>query len=392
MDTLESPPQLEPAAFDRLRVALESSGPLAAIDALCEELRNSGDFQALFYALLMRKRVELGVSPFPNGPSSDLPAESHEAYEDSIRQAGRAVGKLYLDRGEIARAWVLFRMLGEPEPVRNAIDNYTPGPEDDTYQVVEVAWQAGVHPQKGFDIILDRSGICSAITMVHSTDLSGNPTLRDYCVRRLVRALYDQLRERLGNELAARNLPVPATVTEIVEGHPDLFGEEVYHIDVSHLSSVVQLALLLESGPELGLARELCVYGEKLSPGLRGDGEPPFQDTYADYKVYFDVLRGEHVDTGIAHFRAKAEAGVDPDGDPNPSAEVLVNLLLKIDRPAEALLVAKKYLSEFPEGQLTCPSVTELAKKSQDFQTLAEVARQRSDAITFLAGLIAARK
>ena len=45
-----------------------------------------------------------------------------------------------------------------------ALRNYTPGPDDDTYPVVEVAWQQAVYPEKGFDLILDRNGVCSAIT------------------------------------------------------------------------------------------------------------------------------------------------------------------------------------------------------------------------------------
>ncbi len=392
MDTLDSSPALSPAAFDRLRAALEADGPLAAVDRLCDELRAAEDFHSLFYALLMRKRVELGVSPFPNGAAAELPPETHEAYEDAIRQAGRSVGKIYLDRGDIAKAWVLFRMLGEPGPVKDALETWNPGPDADTYSVVEVAWQGGVLPQKGFDIVLDRHGVCSAITMIHSADLSSNPTLREYCVRRLVRALYDQLKERLAADLAGRNLPAEPTVGEIVTKHPELFGEDVYHIDVSHLSSVVQLAMTLDSGPELGLAHDLCLYGEKLAPTFRGDADPPFQDTYSDYKVYLDVLRGVDADAGIAHFRAKADAGVDPDGDPNPPAEVLVNLLLKIGRPADALAVAKQYLSRFGDGQMTCPSVTELARRARDYASLAEAAKSRSDAVTFLAGLIAGKK
>src|SRR5579885_634403 len=122
MDTADAPPAppLDPALFDRVRSALEAAGPLAAIDKLCDELRQAEDFQNLFYARLMRKRVELGVPPFPTGPSAELPPQTHAPYEEAIRQAGREVGQLYLDRGDIPKAWMYFRMLGEPAPVREA--------------------------------------------------------------------------------------------------------------------------------------------------------------------------------------------------------------------------------------------------------------------------------
>src|SRR5205807_1983800 len=162
----DTPPALDPAVFDRVRAALDSSGPLAAIDRLCDELKQAGDYQNLFYARLMRKRVELGVPPFPTGPSTELPGNTHEAYEETIRTAGREIGQIYLARGDIPKAWAFFRMLGEPDPVKDALRTYAPGPDDDPYPVIEVAWQHGLLPEKGFDLVLDRNGVCSAITMV----------------------------------------------------------------------------------------------------------------------------------------------------------------------------------------------------------------------------------
>ena len=142
-------PALDAATFDRVRAALAAQGPAAAADALIEEMRAAGDYNGLFYALLLKKRVELGVSPFPTGPSSELPPETHQPYEDAIRDAGRHVGHLFLERGEFPKAWSFFRMLNEPEPVREALANYDPPPDADIYPVIEIAWQNGVLPKKG---------------------------------------------------------------------------------------------------------------------------------------------------------------------------------------------------------------------------------------------------
>src|SRR5215218_9722896 len=98
MDESDTPTiQSDPAAFDALRTALASGGPAAAVERLLAQLREAEDFQGLFYALLLKKRVELGVSPFPTGPAGDLPPETHEPYEDAIRSASREVGQLALD-------------------------------------------------------------------------------------------------------------------------------------------------------------------------------------------------------------------------------------------------------------------------------------------------------
>src|SRR5262245_28407855 len=105
----EAPP-FDPAVFDKLRAAVAGQGPAAAAERLVAELRAAEDFQNLFYALLLKKRVELGVSPFPTGPSADLPPHTHEPYEDAIRAAGREVGNALLARKRFGQAWGFFRM------------------------------------------------------------------------------------------------------------------------------------------------------------------------------------------------------------------------------------------------------------------------------------------
>ena len=393
MDTADAPdaPPIDAALFDRVQAAL-AAGPIAAVEKLCEELRAAEDFQNLFYALLLKKRVELGVSPFPTGPATDLPPETHEVYEDTIRSAGRLIGSEYLSRGDIPKAWTFYRLIGEPEPIKDALAKYQPGPDDDTYPIVEVAWQHGLLPTKGFDLILDRNGVCSAITMVSSSDLSSNPDLRTYCVQRLIRALHEQLVERIRGDLQARGIDVPASasVSEMIVGREELFADDLYHIDTSHLSSVVQMAMQLPKCPELDLARELCVYGERLSPTLKGDNDPPFDDTYADYKKYLDVIAGVDVEAGLSHFQAKLPAAA-AEGYRFP-AEVVVNLLLKVNRLPEALDVAKQYLADGDDRQMSCPGLSELARRAGAFEVLAEAAKAKADPVNYLAGLIAAKR
>jgi hypothetical protein len=382
---------IDHAVFDRLRDTFTSVGPNAAVERLIADLRTSGDYPNLFYALLLKKRVELGVTPFPTGPSSDLPSHTHEPYEQAIREAGRLVGQALLSKRQFAQAWSFFRMLGEPEPVRNALEQFTPGPEEDVYPIIEIAWNGGVLPKKGFDLVLDRHGVCSAITMVSSSDIINNEDLRDYCVGRLVRALQEQLTERLLSDLTARGLTVSpqATIPQIVELHPELFDDGAYHIDTSHLSSVVQMSTYLPPGPDNSLARELCVYGRKLSPGLQGGNDPPFDENYDDYLAYLNAIAGVDVEAGLERFRSKAEREV-AEGATYP-AQVYVKLLLRVNRQAEALAAAKKYLLTQDERNMICPGVIELARKVGDFETMAEAAQARNDPVGFLAGLIAGR-
>jgi hypothetical protein len=387
-DELPPPPTLAPETYARLQKTLAEKGPQVAVDQLCADLRELGDFNALFYALLMKKRVELGVSPFPTGAAADLPAATHEEYERAIRDAGRLVGGEFLRQNDLRKAWFYFNMLGEPGPVREFLESFQPTDADDIQPLIEVGLYHGVHPQKGFDLVVERYGICNAITTYSGQDFSRTPEAKQHCIRALVKSLYGQLRERLKADVEARGGSVPDShsVGEIVAAHPELFDEGAYHIDTSHLSSVCQFALELEPCPERKLARDLCAYGERLSDSFKFSSDPPFENTYADYRVLLDVLDGVNVEAGLKHFRGKIDPAA-AEGSTFP-AEVYVNLLLKLDRKADALQVAKKYLAG-ENRQLSCPGVYELCQQAGDYAGLAEAARTRGDGVSFLAGLIA---
>src|SRR5437868_516196 len=112
------------ALFDELEQTLAEHGPAVAIDRLCAALRESKEYDKLFYALLMKKRHELGVYPVPTDAAQFLPEAAQKSYEEAIREAGRVVGHLYLEEKELPRAWMYFRMLGEPEPLARALEDY----------------------------------------------------------------------------------------------------------------------------------------------------------------------------------------------------------------------------------------------------------------------------
>ena len=383
---------MESQVLDELQTTLQKSGPDAAIDRLVGELKSRKDAHGVFYALLLKKRHELGVSPVPTGTNQDLPANVHAAFEDGIREAARTAGQLCLDEGNIPGAWAYFRMLGESGPVAAALAKLEPTDDQEIQPLIEIALHHGVLPDKGYEWVLRRYGICSAITML-SGDLPLSPEGRAVCVRRLVRALHVELVERLRGEITRQQgfEPTGKTVAELIAGRDWLFNDDFYHIDLSHLNSTVQMATQLDGGDELKLARDLCAYGKKLSPRFRFQADPPFEDQYADYDHYLAVLSGEGVEEGIAHFRAKAESA-DPQEIGTYPAEVLVNLLLRIGREKDALEVSRKLLAKAGEAPRSCPSFVELCQRTGNYQALADVAREQGNAINFVAGLIAARK
>ncbi len=388
---------MNPVLFDELQSVLKADGPEAALARLESRLREHKDYNELFYALLMKKRHQLGVVPVPTSPTQDIPEKHHADYEEAIRQAGREVGGLFLREGNIPQAWLYFRMLNEPEPIRAALATYQPAEEEDLQPLIQVAYYDGVAPRRGFDWVLERFGLCSAITTLGSQDLPHPLEDKQYCLARLVQTLYADLRDRLIGEIGRREeLPAEAhsppgtlgVIRSLIEGRDWLFEEDIYHIDLSHLSSVVQMSIHLSAGPDLERSRELCAYGQKLTGRFVQPGEPPFEEFYKAYDRYLGVLSGKEVEEGIAYFRGQVEANPIEEAGTYP-AEVLVNLLLKVNRPREALAAAVKYLAGAEVGRLSCPSIAELCQKTGDYQALVQVSREQGNPINFLAGLLA---
>jgi hypothetical protein len=373
--------------FDRLEALARSDGAAAAADHLIDELADGRDPTALFYAKLLKFRLELGVAPYPTGSAYDLPEALHEPYERAIRESARSVGHLLLSQNKIASAWPFFRLIHEPDAVRAAIDAYEPGDEDDVYPLIDVAFHQGVAPDRGFDLVLGRQGICATITLMAQTDLSRQPDLRDRCLGKLIAALHAQLVERLKGDLAGRGVPVPESnsVGELLRSRPELVSDDSYHIDLSHLQTVVQMGMPIANGQALDHLIELADYGRRLSASHAFASDPPFDDGHDDYFAFYEALAGRNVDDHLKRFRAKAEAAM-AEGMTYP-CHVLVDLLTRLGRPHEALAAAQALTANLDTAEVGGPNVVDLARAVGDHAAVAAAARRVNDAVTFVAAL-----
>src|SRR5262245_32040964 len=144
-------PVQDAEAFSALDQTLENSGPAAALDALVHHLTERGEFRALLDAMLLKARFELGLPLVQAGALGELPEPTRSKYEEKYVEAIRTVGGKLLDSGDIPAAWPYFRAIAETEPIARALDAYEPGEGDESLnQVVEVAFNQGANPRKGF--------------------------------------------------------------------------------------------------------------------------------------------------------------------------------------------------------------------------------------------------
>jgi hypothetical protein len=366
--------------FEQLEETFRSSGAPAVFELLIRRACEEKNHRVLFGARVMEVRHRLGLPLIETQPTLDVRDEQRSAYETAFRDAAREAGELCLAAGDIVSAWPYFKAIGESAPVAAAIEDVTA--REDLDRVIEIAFQEGVNPRKGFELILKHHGICSAITWFGSN--------RDYdsrqaSLRLLVQTLHSQLTTALRETIAATEGRAPDTtsVRELVAGRDWLFEGTSYYVDSTHLASVLRYAPELEDAETLRMALDMADYGQRLNPMFHFRGEPPFEDIYLDHAVYLRALLGEEVDAAIAHFRSK----VNTPGDTTP-AEVLIDLLIRLGRHAEAIQASIEYLPNANAGSLSCPSVVQLCQMVGDYSTLRTVARDRADLLSFAAALI----
>ncbi len=381
------------AAFDALDQSLQDEGPAATIDRLIQTLSERDEPRALLDALLLKARHELGLPLIQVGSLANLPEPRRTQYEDRYVEAIRHVGQRLLDAGDIPAAWLYFRAIGEKEPVAEALENYRAVEGDERIgQIVEVAFNGGAHPRRGFELILEHYGACSAITAFEH--LPNEEPVRIACAGMLVRHLHAQLVASLRADISRRGQPLPpegSSIPELLAGRDWLFADEAYHLDISHLAAVVRMSILLTDPELLGLAVELTDYGRRLSDRHRFEGDPPFERVYEDHAVYLRALLGQNVDEAIAHFRAKLSP-TDPEGSSDSlPAQVLVQLLTRLNRLDEAIDVAAEHLAGVPESTLFCPSLPQLCQRAGRVDRLAQTAREQGDLVHYAAAILQQR-
>jgi len=378
------------APFDALDRQLRENGPGAAIDALIAHLDATRQYRALLDALLLKARHDLHLPLVASGTLGDLPEPTRTQFEDRYVEAIRTVGGKLLATGDITAAWPYFRAIAEKDLIASAIDEFQPAEGDDRVgAIIDVAFNQGANPRRGYELILEHYGACSAITAFEH--LPPDENIRQFCANRLIRHLHAQLTHSLRAEITRRGQPLPpegTSIPDLMAGRDWLFFDDAYHIDVSHLGAVVRIAPLVSDPETLRLAVELAEYGRNLSDRHKYDCDPPFSDLYGDHAIYLRGLLNDDAERAIAHFVAKLPPA-DPDGDGDTlAAQILIRLLTRLDRHDEAIDVAAAHLRGVPESALICPTLSQLCHQAGQAARLADLAKRDGDLVHYTAAIL----
>ena len=320
----------------------------------------------LYDALLMKKRHQLGLPLEGAETLRDLPEKQQTELEEYYIEICREVGQLFLEEGDISGAWPYFRAIDEPKAVADALESWEPEDSGDDYDeelearneaIIDLALNQGAHPRRGFELVLEKYGVCRAIT-TYEHQFPHEAEVKAECASILVERLYNDLLEGIQYDVKSRDdgvLPEGADIRGLMQANRWLLEEHGYHVDMSHLQSVIRASIRLTSKKELDLALQMAEYGRHLPRDYQNPDLPPFDDFYTDYRIFLQALVGTGIDGAIRYFTQKVD-NADPDeiGQHLPG-EVLVYLLYRVGRYDEAIDAHRKYLSESFRTHVVAP-------------------------------------
>ena len=378
---------MENSLFDQLE-QIDPRGDSATFwEQLKTGIEQSGDYHKLFDMMMLQKKYELGIPLSRPSSLQDVPQEYRAQVEELYVSAAREIGQKFLEKDDLPSAWMYLQVIREPEKIAAKIDEF-PDKIDDYEQMEElirIALYEGVNPPKAVKIMLHGHGTCSTITALEQALPQMSQEHRQSCAKLMVQNLYQDLRDSVRRHVEQKvpMLTPDESLASLLTGRDWIFDGGNYHIDVSHLNSVVRFARSIEApAEEIDLALQLASYGAKLDASLQYDGDPPFEDFYPAHIHFFNVLINRHRDDGLQYFREKLEA--EPDDQDKPLlAYVLVDLLVRCEQLDEAVDLSAQYLAGLNED--VSISFDELCVKAERFDVLKETRRAQGDLVGFAA-------
>ncbi len=373
--------------YDELRLLFEQSQP-QALDALIAKLSGGVEHHALFRAILLKKRVELGLPLVNPGDLKSAPEDARKTYEDYVETICREIGAKYLAEGNIAQAWRYFRTIGDTKPIREALEKIDP--KNATDEIIDIALGQGAHPMRGFEITLERDGLCRAIS-TFDTEFTSDLNEKRLAAAMLIRAIYKDLVLNTRKQIYERfgEYPPEIDLIDLVRHRPWMFENSNYHADPSHLASICRIGLIVDTQPEQIMALSFSEYGKLLDKRLQYEGRAPFEAGYMDYAKYYRALLGQNVDETIQFFMEKLGT-YDLHGMDSFAIEAVLWLHWQCGKKQEALQFWRdrfQYTAPEQPGQIT-PSFYDLCMLAGDFQQLGEVAKNQGDSSAWAAAKI----
>ena len=365
---------LDPSLLERL-----SADPAKRIDEVIAFYRREKRPVELFEALKMKSRHQQGL-PMIAAPELSLESETQgdvavqRELEEALLDACRQAGAMLINDGKIGEGYMYLRPVADNSLAKRLLDDVEID-EDNYDDMIQVLVHEGIDLARGFEALLKQQGTCNSITLYDQAIASRSRSDRQIVSTVLLNHFYDELISLVrqdfsgraaDNEVSAADIlqdQKELSLGELIAKYPWILGDGGYHLDTTHLASVVRFATVLDDESSIDRALQLCQYGRRLSADFQYPGEEPFVDFYPAHIAFFSALLGQNVDSAVRGFEQKARA-VDPAVGGSGAIETYIDLLDRIGRPGSALRAAMELFPvDVPVGRVM-PEMLAIAKKA----------------------------
>jgi hypothetical protein len=374
--------------FDQIESTFQQSGTESALAQLANALSESKKYHELFEARKLQLRCELGL-PLLSAESVDqLDEPVQNQLEDGLAKICREIGSSLMEQGKLREGWMYLRPVGENELARDFVMKTEPDDEN-IDELIELSLREGISPAHGFSLVLKHYGTCNSIT-TYDSELSQH-SLEDQraAAGMLVEHLHAELLENVRSDVQQEEGKPAAesTFAEILADREWLFDGDRYHIDTTHLSSVIRFSRKLLNESQIALAIDLTEYGRRLSSQYQYESEEPFEDLYPTTRLYLDAVSGVRIEEALEFFGNKAR-GSDAYNEGYMTIEVYIELLARTGRHAEAIENMIQLMPDASPKIGIAPNILELSNQSGDFHRFTDFCRKHDDLLGFVTGLL----
>lgn len=375
--------------ISRLRSSTDE--PEVVIRDLVQYFRTSQRPVELFEAMKMQTRMRLGLPAVASQEEGKLSEEIEHELEIGLLQACRESGGMMLKQGHILEGFMYLRPVGDLDMVRRMLADVEM--EEENYDaMIQVLVHEAVDVGRGYAEVLKQQGTCNSITMYEQTIRQLKKSDQQAAAICLLDHFYEELLTLVRQDVAARDQPAEdhETLGQIIESREWILAEGGYHLDTTHLASVVKIASILEDPGHLQKGLELTKYGRRLHPQFQYPGDEPFHDFYPAYSAYYHALLGQDVAEGLKYFERKSRS-IDALVHGTEAIDTYVNLLARVGQPGRAIREATQLYPEDVPAQSVLAGLMEfqrLAPESEQpvlREVLFEFCLSRSDLLGYAA-------
>ncbi len=378
--------------FLKLDEVTASNDVEVVLDFLDRQMRDEQKYYDLFEVLKMRARHEMGLPITYDDSGDEIPEETQRQLEDKLFEACKEVGVLLMKKGDVREAWQYLRPVGDRNMAKELLEAI-PVDDENVDAIVEVALTEGVSPVYGFQIVLERYGTCNSITTFDAELQRREPEERNAAAELLVKHLHAELLENVQADIERQEgtRPTETDLLELIKDRTWLFAESSYHIDTTHLSSVIRFARSLENKESLALAAELCEYGVRLNEQYHYEGDEPFKQIYESNRLYIRALIDRDVDEALAYFLNKAKE-IDAEYFGSMAIETYIDLLSRVNRHQEAIDATVELVPKDLMRRGIAPSLFELSRKANSFDQMKIHCKENEDILGYAVGCLIEKK